>query len=110
MSQLEPGLDRHEWETEWQALEENVGDAPAETLPEMAGLVKRMLEESGIAVDDPVADDGIEREYLAERRQADDTARRVDAGETVDPGDVAAAVNGLRELYEHIAANRKGAP
>ena len=110
MSQLEPGLNRHEWETEWQALEEELRDAPAEALPEVADLIRRMLDENGIAVDDAVADDGIEPEYLAEWRQASETARRVDAGETVDPGDVAAAVNGFRELYERMIEQRKGAP
>jgi hypothetical protein len=110
MSQLEPGLNRHEWETEWQALEEELADSPRETLPELTGLLERMLVDNGIAVDDPIAREGTEREYLAEFEQARDTARRVEAGEDVDPGDVAAAVNGLRELYEHLIETRKGAP
>ena len=42
---VEPGLDRHEWETEWQALEPLVVDSPAEALPEVDRLVGRMLAE-----------------------------------------------------------------
>jgi len=41
---LEPGLDRHEWESQWQALEEQVEDSPAEALPELDSLVAEMLE------------------------------------------------------------------
>jgi hypothetical protein len=36
---LESGLDRHEWESQWQALEEQLADAPAEALPELDALV-----------------------------------------------------------------------
>ena len=43
----EPGLDRHEWETEWQALEPQVEDSPAEALPELDKLIERMLVEQG---------------------------------------------------------------
>ena len=63
---LEPGLDRHEWESEWQALEPEHGDAPADALPEVDDLVARMLEERGYALDDPVAREGEEREVVAE--------------------------------------------
>ena len=44
---LEPGLDRHEWESQWQALAEQVEDSPAEALPELDSLIAGMLEERG---------------------------------------------------------------
>jgi hypothetical protein len=103
---VEPGLDRHEWETEFQALEESLRDAPAEALPELQGLVERMLEERGFPIDDPVADDGIDPELRAEFTAARDISRRVDAGEDVGPGDVASAINGLVALYEHLIVER----
>src|SRR5438477_385843 len=34
MASPDPGLDRHEWETEMAALEEQLADAPAEALPD----------------------------------------------------------------------------
>jgi hypothetical protein len=103
---LEPGLDRHDWETEFQALEEELHAAPAEALPELANLVERMLEERGFAVGDPVASDGVEPEVLAEYRSARETATRLDRDEDVDPGDVGAAINGLIAVYQHVLSER----
>jgi hypothetical protein len=102
----DPGLDRREWETEFQALEDQLADSPAEALPELDDLVRRMLTARGYALDDPVAAEGAEPEIVVEYRAAHDIARRIDAGETADPGDVAAAVNGYRELYGYIISER----
>ena len=98
----EPGLDRREWETEWQALEDQLGDAPADALPEMHDLIARMLNARGYALDDAVASEGDDPEILAEYRAARDITRLVEAGAPVDPGDVAAAVRGLMALRHHI--------
>ena len=104
---LEPGLDRHEWESEWQALEEQVADAPAEALSDLDDLVARLLDARGFAVDDPVVSEGDDPEILAEFRAARETTRLVDAGaDGISPGDVAAAVNGYRAVYEHLIAER----
>src|SRR6476620_4907595 len=62
----EPGLDRHEWESEMQALEDDMRESPAEALPELDALVLRMLEETGYDIADPVAREGEEREVVAE--------------------------------------------
>jgi hypothetical protein len=106
----EPGLDRHEWESEWASLEEELEDSPGETLPLVDGLVARMLDSRGFAVDDPVADDGDDPEILAEFRAAREITRRLDSGDDdVGPGDIAAAVNGYRAVYEFLLAER-GAP
>lgn len=104
---LEPGLDRHEWESEWQALEEQVSEAPAEALPELDDLVERMLTERGYALDDPVAREGDDREVVAEFQAARDVTLMIESGsDAVSPGDVAAAVNGYRALYEFLVAVR----
>jgi hypothetical protein len=102
----EPGLDRHEWESEWQALEEELSDDPAGTLSELDDLVARMLESRGYALGDDVAAEGDDPEVVTEFRAAREITRRVDAGASVDPGDVASAVNGYRALYEHVLAER----
>jgi hypothetical protein len=102
---LEPGLDRHEWESEMQALEDELEDAPAEALSELGDLVERMLLERGYDLSDPVARSGEEREVVAEYLAARETSDRVErADEGVGPGDVAAAINGFRAIYDFIIA------
>jgi hypothetical protein len=100
----EPGLDRHEWESEWAELEPLVVDSPAEALPELDDLVARMLVESGYPVDTPdvVDDEGTDPEVLASFGAAREITRRVDRGEDYDPGDVGQAVGLYRELYDHL--------
>jgi hypothetical protein len=105
---IEPGLDRHEWESEWQALEEALADAPVETLPAVDELVERMLVERGYTLGDPVAREGDDREIVAEFQAAREITRLVEqGGEDVSPGDVAAAVNGYRSIFEYLIAERR---
>jgi hypothetical protein len=98
----DPGLDRHEWETEWQALEPELEDAPAETLPELGDLVERMLVARGFPIHDEVADDGIEPDLLVEFRSAREITRRIERGDDVDPGDIGEAIRNLRDVYEQL--------
>lgn len=100
----EPGLDRHEWETEWEQLEPDVEDSPAEALHDLDDLIARMLTEAGYPLEtaDPVDDEGIDPEVLVSFHAAREITRQVDRGEDVDPGDVAQAVNIYRDLYEHL--------
>jgi hypothetical protein len=102
MSTSEPGLDRHEWESELASLEDDLRDSPGETLPELARLVERMLEERGYELDDPVVREGEEREVVAQYQAAREVADRVDRDEEVDPGDIADAINGLREIFDYV--------
>jgi hypothetical protein len=105
----DPGSDRHEWETEWEALEPLVVDSPGEALPELDGLVGRMLAERGYPVEEeetepesPVAEESVDAEVLAAFRSAREITRRVERGEDVDPAEVGQAVGLYRELYEHL--------
>ena len=100
--QFEPGLDRHEWEGEWQGLAEELDDAPEDVLPDAADLLERMLLESGYDLADPVAREGEEREIMAEFLAAREIAKRVEAGETVDPGDLGNAVQSLVTLHDRL--------
>ena len=106
----DPGLDRHEWESEWQALEDDLRTDPAQALPELDGLVARMLEESGYDLTDPVVREGAEREIVAEYLAAHEIvdASERDAGD-ISPGDVAAAINGYRAVYDHLLTTRAAA-
>jgi hypothetical protein len=98
----EPGLDRHEWETEWAELEPLVVDSPGEALPELDDLVGRMMAEAGYPTD--TADEGVDPEITASFQAAHEIAEQVDRGETVDPGDIGQAITLYREIYEHFLA------
>jgi iron uptake system EfeUOB component EfeO/EfeM len=103
----EPGLERHEWESEWESLEEGLRDDPADALPEVDGLVSRMLEESGYDLTDPVAREGEEREVVAEYLAAHEILQAVERdSDDLSPGDIAAAVNGYRAVFEHLVTTR----
>jgi hypothetical protein len=106
MSMKEPGLDRHEWETEWEALQEELVDAPEETLPALADLVERMLVGRGFDVGDPVAREGDEREVVAEYQAAREIADQAERGDGPDPGDIGQAIEGLRSIYEFLLEER----
>ncbi len=103
----EPGLDRHEWESEMQALEEQLSENPAEALPELDALVARMLEETGYEIDDPVVRAGDEREVVSEFLAAREITRSYEGGsEELSPGDVASAINGYRAVFDYLVAER----
>jgi hypothetical protein len=103
----EPGLDRHEWESEMQALEDDMRENPAESLPELDALVLRMLEETGYDLGDPVAREGEEREIVAEYLAAREITQASERGSAdISPGDIAAAINGYRAVFDYIVANR----
>jgi len=103
---VEPGLDRHEWESEMEALEDELRDNPAEALPELDRLIERMLEETGYDIADPVAREGDEREVVAEFLAAREITQLRERGEDDDPGDVAAAINGYRAIFGYLVSNR----
>jgi hypothetical protein len=100
----EPGLDRHDWETEWAELEPLIVDSPEEALPELDAFVARMLAESGYATDTPdaVDDQGTDPEIIGSFGAAHEIAAQLDRGETVDPGDIGQAITLYREIYEHL--------
>jgi hypothetical protein len=106
MSMHEPGLDRHEWESVYATLEEELADDPAGALPELADLVERMLTERGFQLDDPVTVQGEDRDVVAEYQSAREVSDRVERDEDVDPGDIAMAINGFQELYGFLLVER----
>jgi len=98
----EPGLDKHEWETEWQGLEPLLADSPAEVLPEVDDLVARMMEARGFPLTESPAQDATEPETIREFGEARRITRLVEAGEAVDPGDIGLAVTAYRNLYRYL--------
>jgi hypothetical protein len=107
---VEPGLDRHEWESEMQALEDQLGENPAEALPELDRLLERMLEETGYALTDPSVREGDEREVVSEFLAAREITRLAEQDNSgIGPGDVAAAINGYRAVFDYIVSSRSTA-
>ncbi len=106
----EPGLNRHEWESEMASIDEDLHDDPAGALSELDDLLARMLKETGYDIDDPVAREGEEREIVAEFLAAREITQAYERGsEELSPGDIAAAVNDYRELFDYLASNRSSA-
>jgi len=103
---VEPGLDKHEWESQWQQFAEDLESSPAEALPEVDQLIYEMLEARGYAIDDPVVSEGDDREIVAEFLAAHEITQQINNDEEVDPGDVAAAVEGYQSLYEYLIEER----
>jgi hypothetical protein len=102
----DPGLDRHLWESEWQALEPLVRDDPGEALPELDRLLERMLAEEGYPLEEAelglAAEEGVDPDVIASFHAARDVARRADQGLDVDPAEIGQAVGLYRALYEHL--------
>jgi hypothetical protein len=98
----EPGLDEHDWETEWQGLEPLVVDTPTEALPELDRLIERMLRGRGYPTEEADAHESDEPEVVAEFLEARRITNAIQAGGEIDPGDVGAAVTGYRNLYEYL--------
>lgn len=106
----DPAADRHEWESEWEALEDDLRTDPAHALPELDRLVTRMLAESGYELTDPVVRDGDEREIVAEYLTAHEVVEAVeDESDGISPGDVASAITGYRAVFDHLVTTRAAA-
>ena len=106
---VDPGIDRHDFATEWEGLWEDAHDDPRETLPALEDLVRRLMVRHGYVVDeeDPVAG-GDEREILATYWSAREIAETSRAGQEIDPGDAAQAITDLREIYESLIDRVEG--
>jgi hypothetical protein len=101
MSAYEPGLDRHLWESEFEALDEELRADPGEALPELLDLVDRMLAAGGYdtaaagAIEAPEVDAGLTR--------ARELVQRLEAGEQVPNDDAFQAAAELRSIYRSLA-------
>jgi hypothetical protein len=103
MSHNEPGNQLHEWETRWTEQDELLEDDPAGALPAACDFVEQVLNESEASV----SVGGENDELLGGYQAARDTAERVERGEDVDPGDIGAAIENLRAVYESLRSGRQ---
>jgi hypothetical protein len=103
---VEPGLDMHEWETEWAQVEEAMEESPVEALPEVHELVTRMMRERGVPLDEIAEPPGEEDEIVSAYRAAAEMTRLVEQDdEDVSLGDVAAWEN-YRLVHDSLIAER----
>ena len=103
---VEPGLDRHEWESQWASLEEDFDADPANSLRQVHELMTRMLIERGVLDDELVTVEGVDRELVAPWEAARDLVRRLDAGLDVEEQDAREALESYRELFNTLLAER----
>jgi hypothetical protein len=103
---LEPGLDKHLWESWWQQFDEDVQTSPAEALPELDGLIAQMLEARGYAIEDPVVVEGDDRDVVADFLAAREITRAVEQGKELEAEDIETAIENYRELYEFLIEDR----
>jgi len=106
----DPGETLYDWESEMATLEDELHEGPAETLPALDNLLRRMLAESGYDLKDPVGREGNEREVVAEYLAANEITTALERGaEGISAGDVAAAINDYRELFDFLVATHGSA-
>jgi hypothetical protein len=101
----EPGLDLHEWESEWASVAEEQDADPAAALSRYADLVEQMLLSRGYRVDDPVAASGDEPEIVTTYTSGREVAERAEVG-SASRAEVEDAIEGLRALFETLTAER----
>jgi hypothetical protein len=101
----EPGLDLHEWETQWQQLQDESVDEPAQTLPEIVRLVGTMLRERGFQLEEPVTAEGDDVDIVRNFVAARELAAAAESG-SADPEDVVVALEDLREIHDYITQDR----
>ena len=101
----EPGLDLHEWESQWASVaEEQDGDEGA-ALSQYADIVERMLVARGYNVADPVQTAGEEPEIVTTYAAAREVTERAEVGDA-SRADIADAIQDLRALFETLTAAR----
>ena len=104
MRRQEPGLELHEWETRWQELEPLLEEDASAALPEAADFIEQVLQESGIGL---ARVGGENDELIAAYEAARETSDQAERGEDVGPGDVGAAIENLRAVYESVLVSRR---
>jgi hypothetical protein len=103
----EPGLDRHEWESEWASLEEDLPDAPREALPYVHELITRMLSERNVLDGSLVAREGADPDLIKPWEAGRELLRRLDAAEDIEDDDIREAIENYRELFETLLTERR---
>jgi hypothetical protein len=103
----EPGLDAHEWESEWASLEDDIADSPETALPYIHELITRMLKERRILDDSLAVMEGADPDWVRTWQAGADLVKKVDdPGLDVEREDIVEQIENYRELFETLLAER----
>jgi hypothetical protein len=103
----EPGLDVHEWESEWASLEDEIADSPEGALPAIHHLITRILRERHILDDSLVANEGVDPDWIRTwQAGAELVAKLDDPGIDVEQQDVVDQIEEYRGLFEALLEDR----
>jgi hypothetical protein len=103
---VEPGLDRHDWESQWASLEEDFDADPADALRQVHELMTRALMERSILDDELVTVEGADPELVRPWAAARDLIVRLDDDLDVEEQDIREATESYRELFNTLLAER----
>jgi hypothetical protein len=105
----EPGLDIHEWESEWASLEDDIVDSPETGLAYVHELMTRMLKERGILDESLVLTEGADPEWVKTWQAGTELVRKLDdPAVDVERDDILEQIANYRELFETLLAERPG--
>ena len=103
----EPGLDVHEWESEWASLEDEIADSPEGALPAIHHLITRMLSQRRILDDDLVANEGADPDWIQTWQAGAELVTKLDhPGIDVEQQDVVDQIEEYRGLFEALLEQR----
>jgi hypothetical protein len=103
----EPGLDIHEWESEWASLEDDMADSPETALPVVHELLSRMLVERNVLDENLVVAEGADPEWFRTWEAGRDLVAVVDdPGVDVDRQDIVDQLDEYRDLFEALVQER----
>lgn len=103
----EPGLDVHQWESEWASLEDDLADSPETALSLVHELITRMLKERRILDDNLVVAEGADPEWFRTWEAGKELVALLEDPEAdVDSQDVVDQIEEYRGLFEALVAER----
>jgi hypothetical protein len=101
----DPGLDLHEWESQWAQLQEDAADAPDEALPELVRLIEQMLVERGYDLENPVVVESESRDIVSDFLAAREIARAAEQTK-LEQEDIQTALDDLAEIHDFLVEDR----
>ena len=103
----EPGLDVHQWESEWASLEDDIADSPETALPLVHELVTRMLKERRILDDNLVVAEGADPDWFRTWEAGKELVAVLDDLDTdIDRQDIVDQIEEYRALFYALVAER----
>ena len=103
----EPGLDMHEWVSEWASLADDLTDSPETALPQVHELITRMLRERQVLDESLVAIAGSDPDSVRTWQAGRDLVNRLeDPNLEVDRQDVLDQIEEYRGLFEAVLEER----